>query len=148
MRSFSLRAAVLLLCLASAISHIWFPEGWHHENVSARELTTSGCTSPAWSTTATSGTTTAFSSFHLHLAWAAGNTAQVAAVAAFKTLLISTANASASCSSLTDTSTYFCYSQTINSYTSSSKQDPFYNQDMFIFVGASSFKTALSLAMR
>jgi hypothetical protein len=129
MRHSSLRTA-LLLCLSTARAHTWFPDGWvqRHENASGRELTTSGCTSPAWSTAATSGVTTAFSSFHLHLAWAAGNPAQVAAVAAFKAALISVANASSSCASLTDSSTYFCYSQTITSYASAAKQDPFYNQ--------------------
>ena len=142
-----MRLPLLLLCASVARAHIWFPPSWNASHAH-RALTTSGCTSPAWSATATAGTATAFQSFHLHLAWAAGNTAQVAAVAAFKTALISTAGASATCGSLSDTSNYFCYSQTINSYTSSSKQDPFYNQDMFIFVGTTYFKSALSFAMR
>jgi hypothetical protein len=89
----------------------------------------------------------AFESFHLHLAYAAGNTAQVAAVAAFKTALIA-AGASSTCSSTADTADLFCYSQTINSFDSASKQDPFYNQDFFAFVGNSYFASALTFAMR
>ena len=146
----ALRALLLLSACVPSVAHIWFPDGWVQNASSPRGLTTSDCTSntsPQWTSGPSSMTT--FESYHLHLAWAAGNTAQAAAVTSFKNYLISVAGASSSCpNDLSDTSTYFCYSQTINSYNSSSKQDPFYNQDMFIFVGTSFFKSAMSFAMR
>jgi hypothetical protein len=146
----ALRALLPLLYFTPSVAHTWFPAGWVHGNGSARGLTTSDCastvSSPQWTSGPASNTT--FESYHLHVAWAAGNTAQAAAVTSFKSWLISVANATASCSTLSDTATYFCYSQTINSDTSSSKQDPFYNQDMFIFVGTAFFKSAMSFAMR
>lgn len=165
---------LFLALLAGAGAHVWFPPHALDNVTHARELTTAGCTSPGWSTGPADAAT--FQSYHLHIAWAAGNTAQVAAVAAFKDYLISVAGADASCGSLSDTAAYFCYSQTINSFTASSKQDPFYNvrppppppprrlaaapshrpstrpslfspqQDMFIFVGAKYLKAAVSFA--
>ena len=144
----------LAACASCAVAHEWYPAGWEHarrnENA-ARGLAyaNQSCElgSPAWALPA-STTVAAFESFHLHLAYAAGNTAQAAAVAAFKTALIA-AGASSTCpNTLSDTSTVFCYSQTITSFTSSSQEDPFYNQDFFAFVGNSYFTTALTFAMR
>ena len=120
----------------------------------AGEATVSDCTSssggtsttnPLWSQASTS--TQTFSSFHLHVSWAAGNTEQAAAVTSFKTAIIS-AGASSSCSAVSDTSDYFCYSMVMNDYTATAKQDPFYNYEMFIFVGATYFKDAVTFAMR
>jgi hypothetical protein len=125
------------------------------------ELTTVDCSyNPQWSTTATDSvattsttsttatTATFFPSFHLHVAWAAGNTAQATAVANFKTAITTTGGASSSCTAKTDTSNYFCWSMDMNDYTASNKQDPFYNYEAFYFVGVSYIATAVQFGMR
>ena len=119
----------LLALVVGAGAHVWFPPLARDNATLARELTTANCASTVLSPAWTTGPSTAalFSSYHLHIAWAAGNTAQVAAVAAFKGYLTSVAGASASCSSVADTSTYFCISQTTNAYSASEKTNPFYN---------------------
>ena len=158
---FASRAAAAIIAWASmcAHGHIWFPTGWVHEDalrysnasagIAPRLLTTSDCvanTSPQWMTGP--GASPTFQSYHLHVAWVANNVAQVAAVRSFRSYLTSVAGASAACTTLEDTANYFCYANTVNALTSSSKQDPFYNTEMFIFVGRSFLLSALSFAMR
>ena len=105
-------ASLLLLLPPLATAHVWYPDG--HKSP-ARELTTSDTDSacmgastsfgkPKW--TSNSGTD-AFLSYHLHLAWASGNTQQSTGAAKFLSLLTSSAGASSTCSATTDTTDLF-----------------------------------------
>ena len=134
-----------------ASSHSWFPPNYK------RTLTTSDCSgvvngitanNPKWTTAYSTSPVDKFLSYHLHLAWAGGNTAQSAAAATFLSLVKSTAGADASMASESDTNDLFAYSQTIEDYSAQQKQDPFYSQDMFIFMGSSYFALGTSFAMR
>jgi hypothetical protein len=115
-----MRSLILSLLAPLLVSgHIWFPDDYP-EN---RRLTTEDCNDdgePSW--TSTSSTDTNFLSFHLHIAWAAGNTAQVNAVNEFKAQLLSTGGASSSCTSIAETADYFCFAMTLNDYSTSNAQ--------------------------
>jgi len=95
-----------------------------------------------------SSSTSNFKSFHLHVGYSAANALEVSAAAKFLTYLYSVAGASSTCSDTSDTATGFCYSQTITSYSASAKQDPFFNMDIFIFVGTSYLAKAMQYAQR
>jgi len=96
-------ATLLPLLFVTVQAHIWFPEGYPK-----RELTTADCTTgPKWNTAYSASPTDKYSSYHLHLAYAGGNTAQVAAAAKFKTLANTDAGMSTSCTSVSDTNDYF-----------------------------------------
>ena len=137
-----MRAIVLCLGALLAVSHAHFIGSDRRSSVSCPVI---GSTTPI-----KSSSTDNFESFHLHIAYSAGNTLEVSAVAKFLSYLETVAGAASSCGSddTSDTSDAFCYSMTIDDYDASQKQDPFFNMDVFIFVGASYFTTALQFAQR
>jgi len=137
LRGIILLAAAVAFCTAHTVNE-------DSESPRRRRATCpSGMTAPS-----ASSSTANFNSFHLHIGYSAANALEVSAVSKFLTYLYSVAGASSTCTSTSDTATGFCYSQTITSYVASAKQDPFFNMDVFIFVGTAYLATAMQFAQR
>ena len=138
----------LSLFLTPASGHSWFPPSYKRALTAADCSGSSIANNPKWATAYSTSPTDKFNSYHLHLAWSGGNTAQSAAAATFLSLLKSTAGAASSMASDNDLNDLFAYAMTIEDYSAAQKQDPFYSQDAFIFMGSSYFALGTSFAMR